>query len=257
MVRGVGQAHRNVVYSSPTKKLSGARTLLEFLRASDARGPGQLQIPGKALKVVIADDHPIYREGVARMLRHRKEFELAATCRNGDEVLAAIEATSPDVALIDVSMPGSSGIDVLRQLQVNDGSGTRVVMLSAADDGATMYEAIAAGAAGYVLKDADHSEVCDVLLAVGAGRTVLPAEIQTQLATEIRQQSQPHNPDLSHREIEVLTHAAEGLSARQIADELILSTATVKTHLQHIYQKLDASDRGSAVAEAMRRGIIV
>jgi two-component system nitrate/nitrite response regulator NarL len=210
----------------------------------------------KTIKVVVADDHPIYRDGLARMLHRRPEFELAASCCDGDEVLAAIKATSPDVALLDVRMPGPSGIEVLRQLQGNGGSNTRVVMLSAVDDGETMYEAVAAGAAAYLLKDADHAEVCDVLLAVAAGRTVLPAEVQEKLATEIRHQSEPQGPTLSPREHDVLRLATEGHTARQIAEELIVSTATVKTHLRHIYEKLGASDRASAVAEGIRRGIV-
>jgi two-component system nitrate/nitrite response regulator NarL len=215
-----------------------------------------VQIEGKTLKVVIAEDHPIYREGVARMLRNRREFELTASCCDGNEALAAIGATSPDVALIDVSMPGLNGIELLRQLRRNGQSETRVVMLSAADDGVTMYEAIAAGAAAYVLKDADHAQVCDVLLAVAAGRTVLPTEVQARLASEIRRQVDPRGPVLSPREADVLRLAADGHSARQIAEQLILSTATVKTHLQHTYQKLGATDRASAVAEALRRGIM-
>jgi two-component system nitrate/nitrite response regulator NarL len=216
----------------------------------------QVQKEGRTLRVVIAEDHPIYREGLARMLRHRREFELAASCRDGVEALTAIAATSPDVALIDVWMPGTNGIEVLRELQRNDESETRVVMLTAADDGATVYEAVAAGAAGYILKDADHAQVCEALLAVAAGRTVLPAEVQTRLAGEIRHRSEPPVPLLTPRETEVLRLTADGRSVREVADELVLSAATVKTHLQHIYQNLGVSDRASAVAEAMRHGII-
>jgi two-component system nitrate/nitrite response regulator NarL len=207
------------------------------------------------IKVVVAEDHPIYREAVARMLRHRREFELTASCSDGHGALAAIEATSPDVALLDVRMPGRTGIEVLRHLR--DGKyETRVVMLSAVDDGSVMYEAIAEGAAAYLGKDADHAQVCDVLLAVAAGRTVLPADAHEKLASEIRRQAKPHVPALTPRELDVLRLATEGHTAREIGDQLIVSTATVKTHLQHIYEKLGVSDRASAVAEAIRRGIV-
>jgi two-component system, NarL family, nitrate/nitrite response regulator NarL len=210
----------------------------------------------KRIKVVLADDHPVYREGIARLIRQRQEFELVAECRNGDEALAAIRTSRPDIALLDIRLPGLSGTDVLRQLQGNGESTTRVVMLTASEDGATIYESIASGASGYLLKDAERAEICDALLAVAAGRTVLPAGVHTGLMGEIRHQAEPRAPALSPREQEVLRSAARGRSAREIADELFVSTATVKTHLQHIYEKLGVSGRASAVVEGMRRGMV-
>jgi two-component system nitrate/nitrite response regulator NarL len=215
-----------------------------------------LQPEDKPIKVVLADDHPVFREGVARLLRQRREFELAAECRDGEEALAAIKSMAPDVALLDVRLARLSGIDVLRHLNGRSQTDTRVVMLSVADDGATIYESIAAGAAGYLLKEAEGSEICDSLVAVAAGRTVLPAQVQTGLADAIRHHAEPRAPMLSGREEEVLRLAAKGRTAQQIAKELIIGTATVKTHLQHIYDKLGVSDRVSAVTEAMRRGIL-
>lgn len=208
------------------------------------------------IRVVIAEDHPVYREGVARLIRQRPEFELTAECADGEEALLAIAAAAPDVALLDVRLPGRSGIDVLRQVHANGESRTRVVMLSAFNDGATAYESLAAGASGYLVKDADGNAICDALLAAAHGRTVLSAEVQTGLAGEIRQHSEPQGPALSAREREILRQTAAGRTARQIAAQLFISPATVKTHLQHIYGKLEVSDRASAVAEAIRRGIL-
>jgi len=214
-------------------------------------GPGEARI-----QVVIADDHPVYREGIARSIRDRPEFSVAAECADGHEALAAIEAVKPDLALLDVRMPGRDGIDVLKQLRAGGQTGTRIVMLSAIHDGATVYESIAAGASGYLSKDSGREEICDALLAVVAGHTVLPADLHDGLAETIRHHGNARSPSLSEREREVLELTAQGLTARQVAEQLIIGTATVKTHLQHIYEKLGVADRAAAVAEAMRRGLL-
>jgi two-component system nitrate/nitrite response regulator NarL len=208
------------------------------------------------MSVVVADDHPVYREGLVRIVREQPEFELAAECRNGDEVLAAIEAKAPDVGLLDLHLPGRDAIDVLRELRARGHTATRVVMLSVSDDGATVHEAIAAGAVGYLVKEAGPNEIRDALKAVASGRTVLPPRLHAGLAAEIQDQAEALESPLSAREEEVLKLTAEGRSAREIAEQLIVSTATVKTHLQHIYAKLDVSDRAAAVAKAMRRGLL-
>jgi two-component system nitrate/nitrite response regulator NarL len=205
---------------------------------------------------VIADDHPVYREGVARSIRQRPEFSVAAECADGEEALVAIETVEPELALLDVRMPGRDGIDVLKQLRVDGHTGTRVVMLSAIQDGTTVYESIAAGASGFLSKDAGRAEICDALVAVAAGRTVLPAVLHDGLAETIRHQADAASSPLTDREREVLQWAADGLTAREVAKQLIIGTATVKTHLQHIYEKLGVTDRAAAVAEAMRRGLL-
>jgi two-component system nitrate/nitrite response regulator NarL len=205
---------------------------------------------------VIADDHPVYREGVARTIRERSEFSLAAECADGDEALAAIKAVEPELALLDVRMPGRDGIDVLKQIRADGHTGTRVVMLSAVRDGPTVYESIAAGASGYLSKDSERREICDALIAVAEGRTVLPPDLHNNLAETIRHQADSANSPLTQRERQVLQWAADGLTAREIAEQLIIGTATVKTHLHHIYEKLGVADRAAAVAEAMRRGLL-
>jgi two-component system nitrate/nitrite response regulator NarL len=208
------------------------------------------------IQVVIADDHPVYREGVARSIRERPEFSVAAECADGEEALTVIESVEPELALLDVRMPGLDGIDVLKQLRVDGHTSTRVVMLSAIDDGTTVYESIAAGASGYLSKDSGREEICDALVAVAAGHTVLPADLHNGLAETIRHHADAASPLLTEREREVLQWAAEGRTAKEVAEQLIIGTATVKTHLQHIYEKLGVADRAAAVAEAMRRGLL-
>jgi two-component system nitrate/nitrite response regulator NarL len=137
-----------------------------------------------------------------------------------------------------------------------DGDPTRVVLLSAYLDGATAFEAVAAGAAAYLSKDADGARIADAIAAVARGETVIGQEVQSGLAQQIRAQRDGRRTLLSEREREVLGHVAEGRSAPEIGRLLFLSTATVKGHLQSLYDKLGVSDRAAAVAEAMRRGLL-
>ena len=137
-----------------------------------------------------------------------------------------------------------------------DGLRTRVVLIAAKPEPGEVYAALAEGAAGYLTKDADARELCDAITAVARGKTVLAPELQAGVAGEIRLRAPHDRPVMSERERETLTLIAEGLSAPQIGRTLHLSTATVKTHLQHIYGKLGVSERAAAVAEAMRRGLL-
>jgi two-component system nitrate/nitrite response regulator NarL len=204
--------------------------------------------------VVVADDHPLYREGVAGAIKQRPDLELVGEAEDGDAAVELIRATDPDVALVDVRMT-TDGMSVLRSL-ASEGLRTRVVFLSAFSESALVYAALEAGAAGYLSKHADRASICDSIRAAARGETVLSPETQTELAKEIRLHGRSDKPILSNREREVLSLAAKGLKAPAIAERLFLSTATVKTHLAHAYGKLGASDRTTAVAEAMRRGLV-
>jgi two-component system nitrate/nitrite response regulator NarL len=205
--------------------------------------------------VLVADDHPLYREAVVRAVRGRPDFELVAQAGDGREALEAIRADRPDVAVLDVEMPSLRGVDIVEALQ-RDGLATRVVLLSAHLDSDTVYEAVASGVAAYLSKSAPGERICDAIAAVARGEVVLPAEVQAGLASEIRLRAEPGRPALSPREQEVLHLIAEGLSAPAVGRELHLSTATVKTHLKTLYEKLGVNDRAAAVAEAMRRGLL-
>jgi two-component system, NarL family, nitrate/nitrite response regulator NarL len=208
------------------------------------------------VRVLAADDQPLYRDAVARAIRSRPELELVAAACDGREALAAIDSARPDVAVIGASgLGGLSGRQVLNAV-ARDGLGTRVVMIAARPDAEQVYSALAEGAAGYLTKDADARELCDAITAVARGGTVLSPDLQACVADEIRHRTPRERPLMSPRERETLALIARGLSAPQIAGALQLSTATVKTHLQHIYEKLGVSERAAAVAEAMRRGLL-
>ena len=207
------------------------------------------------VRVLAADSHPLYRDAMSRAIRERPDLELVAQATDGRGALEEISAVEPDVALLELNLPGLDGEQILNAVD-REGLPTRVVLISAepAPDG--VYHAIANGAAGYLTKDAEAREICDTITAVARGKTIFAAELQAGIAGEIRLRAVDERPFMSDREQEVLTLIAQGLSAPQIGRSIHLSTATVKTHLQHIYDKLGVSERAAAVAEAMRRGLL-
>jgi two-component system nitrate/nitrite response regulator NarL len=205
--------------------------------------------------VLVADDHPLYREAVARAVRSRPEFRLVGEAADGREALDAIRAEEPDVAVLDVEMPSLRGVEIAEALS-RDGAPTRVILLSAHLESETVYDAVAGGVAAYLSKAAPGERICDAIAAVARGEVVLPGEVQAGLAAAIRLRADPDRPALSAREQEVLGLIAEGLTAPAVGRELHLSTATVKSHLRTLYEKLGVSDRAAAVAEAMRRGLL-
>jgi two-component system, NarL family, nitrate/nitrite response regulator NarL len=207
------------------------------------------------ITVLVADDHPLYREAVTRAVRSRPEFELVAEAADGRAALGAIRDKGPDVAVLDVEMPSLGGVEVARAV-ARDELATRVVLLSAHLESDTVYGAVASGVRAYLSKAWPADRICDALLAVSRGEVVLPEEVQAGLAAAIRTHAQPNRPSLSRREHEVLVLIAEGLTAPAVGERLHVSPATVKTHLKTLYEKLGVSDRAAAVAEAMRRGLI-
>lgn len=207
------------------------------------------------MRVLVADDHPLYRESVVRAVRERPEFELVAEVSDGRAALAEIKRLQPDVAVLDLKMPELDALQVLNALR-RDGLGTRVVLLSAFLEGALVFQAVAAGAAAYLSKDADRPQVCDAIAAAARGETVLDPDAQAEIAREVRVRGRPERPLLTAREREILVYVAEGRGAPEIAGLLHLSPATVKGHLQSLYEKLGVSERAAAVAEAMRRGLL-
>jgi len=207
-------------------------------------------------RVVVADDHPLFRHGIVDVVKRRPALELVAEAPDGRSALAALQEHRPDVALLDLDMPYLDGLEVLRAA-VRDELAVRVVFLSGYLDSATAYEALQAGAAGLLSKDASGESVCEAVEAVARGETVLGPETQAALAEELRARAPAEEPAaLSAREREVLTLTAEGLTSPDIGRQLHLSPATVKTHLQNAYEKLGVSDRAAAVAEGMRRGLL-
>jgi two-component system nitrate/nitrite response regulator NarL len=209
----------------------------------------------RRVRVYLADDHPIFLEGVARAVRERPELELVGSATNGEEALAGLRRLEPDVALLDMRMRGLGGKEILAATR-RDGLATRILFLSAylADD--LVYGAIAAGAAGFLSKEMDRDRILDAVAAASRGDVVLSPEVQTGVAREIQRREKLTLPRLTPRELEILALAAQGRSTPQIAERLHLSAATVKTHLQNAYDKLGVTDRTAAVAVAMRQGLL-
>jgi two-component system, NarL family, nitrate/nitrite response regulator NarL len=209
----------------------------------------------RRVRVVAAAGHPLYREALSRAIKDRPELELVGQARDGRETLDAIEAEQPDIVLVDRALAGVTAEQVLNAVG-RDGLRTRVVLIAAEPNPDLVYSAIENGAAGYLTRAADAREVCDALTAVARGKTVLAPELQACVFDEIRLRAFRERPLLSAREREILKLIADGLSAPRIGARLHLSPATVKTHLQHIYEKLGVSERAAAVAAAMRRGLL-
>jgi two-component system, NarL family, nitrate/nitrite response regulator NarL len=207
------------------------------------------------IRVLVADDHPLYREAVVRAIRARPEFELIGQAQDGREALGAIREDAPDVAVLDVEMPSMGGVDVVRAVN-RDALGTRIVLLSAHLESDTVYAAVQAGVRAYLSKAWPAERICDALLAVARGDVILPGEVQAGLAAAIRNNAAGAQIHLTPRERDVLAGLVRGQSAPTIATDLHVSTATVKTHLKTLYEKLGVSDRAAAVAEGMRRGLI-
>jgi two-component system nitrate/nitrite response regulator NarL len=207
-------------------------------------------------RVLLADDHPVYLDGLSAAIERAPDLELTATCRNGEEALMRIREDPPDVAVLDLRMARLTAQAVLAELQEDGGLPCRVLVLSVHTEGDDIHDCLSLGATGYVAKDADRSEICEAIRAVAAGRTVLSGEALGSMASELQQRRTARHGLLTARETEILTRLANGASAPEIATQLHLSPATIKTHLHNLYVKLSVSDRAAAVAEGMRRGLI-
>jgi two-component system nitrate/nitrite response regulator NarL len=204
-------------------------------------------------RVIVADDHPIYREGLADAIRAAHQLALVGEAGDGRQALSLILAESPDVALLDLSMPELDGLEVLRELREH-GAATKVACISAALVRPAVHDAITLGARAVLSKAATRREICTALVRVADGEVVLAPEAQTILVEEVALRSEA--PQLSRREVEVLSLAAQGHSAPSIATLLIVSPTTVRTHLKNAYIKLGVADRTAAVARAMQLGLL-
>jgi two-component system nitrate/nitrite response regulator NarL len=212
-------------------------------------------VSGRRLTILIADDHPVYRQGLERAIGERAELELVGSTADGRQALERIRELEPDVAVVDVRMPGLDGLKIVGAVQ-RDGLRTRVLLLTGYEDSGVAYKALAEGAAGYVSKASDHTELCESIVASAGGETVIAPQFAAGIATEIQLRETSERPALTGREGEVLRLLAEGRTAARIGEELHLSEATVKTHLHNLYDKLGVSDRAAAVATAMRWGLL-
>jgi two-component system nitrate/nitrite response regulator NarL len=208
----------------------------------------------RQVRVVVADDHPAMRGALARLVHEHAHLELIGEAADGEQARILIDALRPDVALLDVRMPKLDGLALLRRLR-HEHPAVRVLLISGNDDSEIAHEAIGHGAAGFLSKHAEEPEICEAIIAVAEGRSVLSPALQSGVLDLIRERS-GRAVALSARERELLELAAQGLTTVEIARRLCLSPNTVKTYWQRLYEKLGAGDRTSALAEAIRRGLL-
>jgi DNA-binding NarL/FixJ family response regulator len=209
------------------------------------------------IRVVLGDDHTLVRQGLRRFIESADGIEVLAEASNGADMVRLAEEIEPDVVVLDIRMPEMDGIEAARQITARLPA-TRVVMLTAYDDRHFVVEAVRAGAKGYVLKSKDAEHLLQAVRLVNQGHMVIDPELVVALADEltVAKDRDAGAEALTEREIEVLQLLAFGYTNRDIARRLYISPDTVKTHLEHIYQKLGANDRTAAVAEAFRRSLV-
>ena len=205
--------------------------------------------PAARLRLLIAEDHFVTRMGLKAIFGAEPDIDIVAEADNGTDAIALYRTHRPDVAIVDLRLPGKDGVEVVKEIRA-EFQDARIVILTGSEGSEGVYRALQAGARAYLLKDAKGSELVRALRDVHAGKKVLPPEVALRLAERMPQS------DLSPRELEVLRHVADGKSNKRIADALGLSEATVRTHVSNILSKLGVDDRTQAATEALRRGIL-
>ncbi|GAB2841138.1 response regulator transcription factor [Streptomyces deserti] len=204
------------------------------------------------IRVLLADDHPVVRDGLAAMLSTQPDFTVVGEAATGAEALRQTASLAPDVVLMDLQMPGMDGTTATAAIRAAHPE-VRVLVLTTYDTDADITAAVDAGAVGYLLKDTGRHELCEAVRTAARGGAALSPTVAAKVLAHMRGD---RGDGLSGRELEVLSAVARGQSNKQIARALRLSEATVKTHLLHIYAKLDVRDRTAAVTAALGRGII-
>jgi DNA-binding NarL/FixJ family response regulator len=207
----------------------------------------------RPITLLIADDHPVVRDGLSGMFARDPGFEVLGEAGDGAEAVRLAQALSPDVILMDLRMPGTDGLTAIGEL-ARRGVTARVLVLTTYDTDSYVLPAIEAGATGYLLKDAPREELLRAVRAAARGQAVLSPSVATRLMNRVRA---PGTGPLSPRELEVLKLVAAGTTNRDAAATLFISEATVKTHLLNIYAKLGVGDRAAAVAGAFNRGLLI
>lgn len=205
--------------------------------------------PSGPIRVMTVDDHPIFRDGLAALLGLHADLDLVAEAGNGAEAVALFRTHRPDVTLMDLSMPGMGGAEAIRAITAAFAD-ARIVALTTYEGDADIHRALEAGARGYLLKDVLRNEVVEAVRAVHRGERVLPGAVAQRLARFTPR------VELTDRELDVLRLMCRGLRNREIAAAIGRTEATVKVHVLHILQKLEAADRTEAVTVALQRGII-
>jgi DNA-binding NarL/FixJ family response regulator len=212
----------------------------------------------RPLRVVLADDHPLFRHGVATLLRATPDIVVVGEAATGDEATALANALNPDVIVMDIQMPGMRGIDATRQIVARHPQ-VRILMLTMFEDDASVFLAMRAGARGYVLKDAEKGELVRAIRAVGNGEAIFSPAIAVRLIAFFDAPPPAAAlvafPELTDREREILSLIAQGKNNGQIASHLILSGHTVRNYVSSIFNKLQVADRAQAIVRAREAGI--
>jgi NarL family two-component system response regulator LiaR len=217
------------------------------------------------IRILIADDHTLVREGTRERLEREEDFEVVGEAADGEEAVRLAQELKPNVAIIDIAMPNLNGIEATKQIKTNQPA-TSILVLSAYDNDQYIYAVLEAGANGYLLKNVRGAQLVDAVRDVSAGEVVLDPHVARKVVNWFSSMSRgkpavgeglpDHFSDLSEREIEVLRLAAKGMSNKEIASELALSVRTVQTHLGNIFDKLGVSSRTEAVLRALKEGWI-
>jgi DNA-binding NarL/FixJ family response regulator len=208
-----------------------------------------MAVASKTIRVLCVDDHRLMREGVAKIVGVQADMEVVAEANNGEHAVAQFMASRPDVTLMDLQLPVTSGTEAIRRIRQIDRA-ARIIALTMYRGDEDIHRAFEAGAMGYILKDAISDDLIQVIREVHAGRRVVAPDIQLALDEHARL------PSLSMRELQVLELVAEGMRNKEIAAALGISADTAGMHMKNLYTKLDVHDRTAAVAKAIRRGII-
>ena len=209
----------------------------------------------KPLRLVVVDDHALFRAGLISLLNDMPEFSVVGEANNGSSAMDVIHLEQPDVILLDVNMLIMGGVDTVRELKKGDSP--KILMLTISKSDEDLLGAISAGADGYLLKSSEPEELRKAIISVNQGMAVLAPQIKRQVLDTVNTEPvRSPESELSDRELEVLGCLARGRTTAQIAFELFISENTVKTHVRHILEKLEASNRAEAVSKAIQLGII-
>lgn len=211
---------------------------------------------GREIRVVVADDHPIYREGLITALASLQGVEVVGEAADGREALAAALTLAPDVVMMDIHMPGMNGIEATRQL-TEQAPGVSVLVLTMLEDDESVFAALRAGARGYLVKGAQRREIARALEAVTHGELIIGSAVARRAQAAFAGTRAPGGPfeELTEREHEILDLVARGLTNQAIATRLVLSQKTVRNHVSNIFMKLGAADRGAAIIRAREAGL--
>jgi len=207
------------------------------------------------VRIVVVDDHALFRRGLVGLLSEMQNFEVVGQASNGAEALKVIAEQRPDIVLLDVNMPEMSGIETLSALKRKNIQ-SQVLMLTISQHEEDLIGSIRAGANGYLLKNAEPETLRQTILDVMAGKSVLAPEITEQVFRLVRSGQVGSSGILSEREVEVLRFLAKGYTTAQTSSKLVISENTVKTHVRHILNKLEVGNRAEAVAKATQMGLI-